>query len=295
MPVSPQPPAKGTATARPGLTTGHLGHAGARSVRHSPFSWAPGLQTSTTKRRLFPPLTSLRRHLASGAVERGATCRPRDGDAGCDAPASRRLPHESGRQQEAAAAAVRQQRLPDGSVAADIAAAAAGPRTVLNSGLVDSEVGVPAATLALALMHLQSNDPAAAHLFRLPGLCGWPGGCRRGDCEGVEGGTLSAIVQATACMPVGSEGTVVGVSTRAHAHPHVPRHAAALTRRDGVRPGFRATTAPAAARGGAGIGDVGQRAALGGVRPVTAAGAAPGAWVPRRAALLRGGCGGSPA
>ena len=46
---------------------------------------------------------------------------------------------------------------------------AAPPQVVLEGDLVNLGVTSPAATLALGLMYLQSNDAAVAAAFQLPG------------------------------------------------------------------------------------------------------------------------------
>lgn len=61
------------------------------------------------------------------------------------------------------------QRQAGGSVAADIAAAQASPLTVMEGGLLDLGTSCPAATLALGLAHLQTDDAAAAARFAMPG------------------------------------------------------------------------------------------------------------------------------
>uniref|UniRef100_A0A1D2AC28 Uncharacterized protein n=1 Tax=Auxenochlorella protothecoides TaxID=3075 RepID=A0A1D2AC28_AUXPR len=60
------------------------------------------------------------------------------------------------------------QRQAGGSVAADIAAAQASPLTVMEGGLLDLGTSCPAATLALGLAHLQTDDAAAAARFAMP-------------------------------------------------------------------------------------------------------------------------------
>lgn len=56
-----------------------------------------------------------------------------------------------------------------GSVAADIAAAQSGAKTILTEGLLDTEASCPAASVALTLAYLQTNNDVAAAMFRMPG------------------------------------------------------------------------------------------------------------------------------
>lgn len=66
---------------------------------------------------------------------------------------------------------------PGGSVAADVAAAQSGAKTILTGTLLDVEASCPAASVALTLAFLQTNDEAAAAMFRMPGvLKGWEWG-----------------------------------------------------------------------------------------------------------------------
>jgi len=56
-----------------------------------------------------------------------------------------------------------------GAVAEELAAALGAAQVILEGDLINLNVTSPAATVALGLMYLQTNDQRGADLFHLPG------------------------------------------------------------------------------------------------------------------------------